>query len=891
MTIVPRIWITLTACAAAALGAARPASRPSSPPAGESRVVTAVRAGAPISVDGRLDEPAWTGTPSDGFYQNEPRDGEPATEKTDVWIAYDDKALYVAARCHDSQPGRIVGRLGRRDAEIDSDWFIFSVDPYFDRRSGYQFGVNPAGSIADSALSNDINEDETWDGIWEARTAVDAQGWTLEMRIPFHQLRFPARDAYVWGVNFRRILRRLNETSSFAWVAKSEAAFVSRFSRLEGLRDIKPGRRLEISPYTVAQAQVRPSEEGNPFETGHRFAGNMGFDLKAGLSGSMTLDASVNPDFGQVEVDPAVINLSAYETFYEEKRPFFIEGASLFNGFGRGGIYMNVDVNWPSPKLFYSRRIGRAPQGSVTADGFSRVPDRTTILGATKVTGKLGSWNVGAIGALTAREYASIDQGGTRLSEEVEPSTVYGVLRAQKDVRQGQRGYGFMATGVGRNLRTEALSGMLGRSAFSLAADGWNFFDKAKQWVVGGWFGGTRIEGSPDMISELQQSPLHYYQRPDASDLRFDPRRTSLSGWGGQMSFGKQGGKFLFLTTLGAISPGFDPGDMGFQRDSSDVINITAVPAVQWTKPGKVFLYGVAAAGVFRTYNFGGDRMSQGLLFLNQGQLANFWQYQATAIVMPDGLSNTLTRGGPLAVTPAGHILQLQLSTDSRKPIVLEGMGSYQGDRVGGSDWSAQVDVRWKPKSNVNLSIGPILGHTLNPNQYVTRVSDPLQTSMYGTRYVFGRLDQTIVASEIRVDWTFTPRLSLQGYLQPFLAVGSFRRFMEMSRPRAYDYLTYGQGGSTIARAGDEYTIDPDGPGPAAPFSFGSPDFNVKSMRGTIVLRWEYRPGSLLYLVWTQDRADYSHPGDFRLRRDLGDLWTAPGDNIFLLKFSYRWDM
>ena len=272
---------------------------------------------------------------------------------------------------------RSSGRLGRRDSQVDSDWFIFAVDPYYDKRTGYMFGVNPAGSITDSGpVQRRQRRRLLGRRLGIARPPSTADGWIVEMRIPFNQIRFPKKDEYVWGVNFRRVIKRKNETASFSWVPKNEQAFVSKFARLEGLSGIGPGTHVEITPYVTGQGQFRPEEPGNPFETGRKSIGNAGFDVKLGLSGNLTLDATVNPDFGQVEVDPAVVNLSAYETFYEEKRPFFIEGASIFNGFGRGGVYLNAGMNWPDPRFFYSRRIGRAPQGYVTGDGYADFPDR-----------------------------------------------------------------------------------------------------------------------------------------------------------------------------------------------------------------------------------------------------------------------------------------------------------------------------------------------------------------------------------------------------------------------------------------------------------------------------------------------------------------------------------
>jgi hypothetical protein len=868
-------------------------------PAPADKVVRAVRTTEPITLDGRLDESVWKTAPrATGFTQNDPQDGAPPTEQTDVWVAYDDHALYVAALCHDSDPSKIRKRLGRRDSQTDSDWFAVAVDPYFDKRSGYLFVANPAGSITDMVLSNDVNEDDSWDGVWETKAAVNGDGWAVELRIPFNQIRFPKKDENVWGVNFLRMLRRKNEKSSFNWVPKSETAFVSRFARLEGLQGISPGGRVEFMPYAVSQAQFRPSESGNPFETGKRALANAGFDLKVGLKSNLTLDATVNPDFGQVEVDPAILNLSAYETYYEEKRPFFIEGASLFDNFGRGGVFMNANIDWPEPQLFYSRRVGRAPQGYVTEDGFSRMPDRTTILGAAKLTGKLGgSWNFGFLNAVTGREFAQIDQLGTRLSQEVEPFSYYGALRVQKDINEGRSGIGLMATGVMRDLdgrASETLAGILNKNAFSLAADGWVSLDKKKNWVVGAWAGATRVDGSVEDILRLQNSAMHYFQRPDATHIEVDPEATSLSGWATRLSLAKQNGNLLVLANVGALSPGFNPNDAGFQRGGSDVVQMQFLPGYQWTKPGKTFLSAMVIAGWFRTYDFGGNKTWDGGLVLFQGQFRNFWRFNTMFAYNPETVSKNHTRGGPLALIPPGYQVNFELTTDSRKPIVLELHSTTYQQPQASSQWNGQFSVRWKPGSNFSLSVGPTIGFERNDIQWVTKVTDAAMASTYGARYIFARIDQKVLGSEIRLDWTFTPKLTLQAYLQPFVAVGHYDQFKELALAKSFAYNVYGEGASTIGYddVEDVYTVDPDGTGGAAEaFSFGNPDFNYKSLRGTVVLRWEYRPGSLLYFVWTQNRADFANPGSLRLGRDISDLFSAPGDNIFLLKVSYRWNM
>jgi hypothetical protein len=858
----------------------------------EQKTVKAIQVNQSIVLDGILNEKIWQQEGYSDFVQSDPHDGAQPTEKTEVWAAYDEKALYIAARLYDSQPELITRRLGRRDDFVDSDWFIFAIDPYYDRRSGYQFAVNPSGSIADWTLYNDIDEDATWDGVWEWKVSIDDKGWCLEMRIPYNQLRFPKKDEYVWGVNFQRIIKRKNETVAFVWIPKEDTGYVSRFAQLVGIRDIRPGRHIELLPYTVGQAGFSPAEAGNPFKTGEKFLANTGFDLKAGLKSNLTLDATLNPDFGQVEVDPAVINLSAYETYYQEKRPFFIEGSNTFDEFGRGGTAMDVNINWPQPKLFYSRRIGRAPQGDVTQDGYLDFPDRTTILGAFKLTGKVAKgWNLAFVNALTAREYAEIDSSGERFKEEVEPFSYHGVLRTQKEFNEGHQGIGFVATSVIRDLRNSNLAGILSDRAFSLAVDGWSFLDKNRNWVFGGWLGGTMIEGSQEEILNLQLSSLHYFQRPDATHVKVDENATSLSGWGGRFSLEKQKGRFLLNAVLGVLSPGFDPNDIGFQSDASDIINMHLLLAYRWPHPGKVFRNIMIYAGPFQNYDFGGNKNWDGALVGAEGQFLSYWGFKTMLAFNPETISKNLTRGGPLALLPSGYQIDFELNSDSRKSIVLSGKQSFYKRPTEGYHWSAEASLRWKPRSNISFSIGPSYYVRDAYLQWVENVDDSLMTETYGVRYIFGSIYQRVLSAEVRLNWTFTPQLSLQLYLQPFLAVGQYDEFKELSRPKSFEYNIYGEGNSTISFADDIYTVDPDGPGPAPEFSFSNPDFNYKSFRGTIVLRWEYLPGSTLYFVWTQNRADYSNPGDLKLGRDLGDLFTAPGDNIFLVKISYRWNI
>jgi hypothetical protein len=441
--------------------------------------VRAVRSAAPIVLDGRLDEPAWReASPATGFTQSDPKEGQAATERTEVRVVYDDEALYVGARMFDAEASKIRRRLSRRDASsFDADYIIVYLDPHHDHLTGARFQVTAAGSLGDAAVYNDTAEDDSWDGVWDAKVAMDRDGWTAEMRIPFSQLRFTSGDRQIWGLNIERFIRRKNESDWWELVLKKDSGLASRLGHLKGLDGIQPRPHLDLLPYATARAEyIRPAP-GDPFNSGSRAVGSAGLDMKWGVTSSLTLDATVNPDFGQVEVDPAVVNLTAFETFYDEKRPFFTEGSNIFGNFGRSGATSYDGFNRADPTLFYSRRIGRSPQGSASGD-FVSEPSSTTILGAAKLTGKTASgWSVGLIDAVTGRESAQVDTAGARSTVEVEPPTNYLVGRVKRDVAN-RASVGVMFTGVERALGgSPALSDLLDAHAYTAGGDGHLFLD------------------------------------------------------------------------------------------------------------------------------------------------------------------------------------------------------------------------------------------------------------------------------------------------------------------------------------------------------------------------------------------------------------------------------
>ncbi len=850
--------------------------------------VRAVRATAGISIDGILDEPSWQGQHGvSAFTQREPDQGSAPTERTLVFMAFDNEAIYVGARLFDSSPDSVVARLARRDRYTSADMFYVFLDPYLDRRTGFYFAVNAAGTLYDGVLYNDDWDDDNWDGVWEAKTMRDAEGWTVEMRIPYSQLRFHQADQQRWGINFKREIARKNEQTYLTFTPRNQSGFVSRFVPLVGIDGVKPPARLEILPYITSRASMTNPAAGNPFNDGRELSTSVGTDLKFGIGSNLTVDATINPDFGQVEVDPAVVNLSDFETFFPEKRPFFIEGSTIFD-FGYGGSNNNWGFNWGNPDFFYTRRVGRAPQGRVPSSDYARSPDGTSILGAAKLTGKVAGWNFGTMQALTGREMARLDVGGSRSEAEVEPRSWYGVLRSQREMNGGAQGIGLIATSTLRDFDDPRLRNEINSSAFTLGVDGWTFLDRDKVWVISGWTGASMVQGSAERITRLQRSSLHYFQRPDAAHLDLDPSATSLSGLAGRVALNKQKGNWRFNSALGVVTPGFDVNDLGFQS-RTDVINTHAVVGRRWSTPGKTFRFVNTNTALFGLWDFGGELTGAGVFHNAYFQFLNYHSIEYILAVNPDRLSNRLTRGGPYTRTPAGIEAGLFYSSDERKSVSFNAnIYTYTAQERSSVNREVSAGVEWRPSSNMTLSFSPRVSRSFTAAQYVGTFADPMATETFGNRYVFAELGQTSLSGDIRMNWIFNPKLSLELFAQPLIASGDYYHFKELAKPRTYDFNRYGQNGSTFD--GQTYTADPDGPGPATPIAVGNPDFNFRSLRGNAVLRWEYLPGSTLFLVWTQSRSSVENIGNFRFGHSAGELLRADADNIFAVKLTYWWN-
>jgi hypothetical protein len=812
---------------------------------------TAVPASSPITIDGQLNEPVWEQAPSiNEFVQREPAEGQAPSQRTDARIAYDADSLYVAVRAHDTDPDRIVGMLTRRDQRSPSDWIKIVVDSYFDRRSAYEFAVNPVGVKTDRYYFNDGASDDSWDAVWDVEIARDAEGWTAEFRIPFSQLRFNDIEGGPVGFAVMREVGRLAETSTWPLLSRNANGFVSQFAEVRGLRVSGTPKKLELLPYTLGSYSLSP-ESSNPLNERRDPSGSIGLDLKYALRPGVTLTATVNPDFGQVEADPAVVNLDAFETFFQERRPFFVEGSGTFQ--------FNVDCNdGQCTGLFYSRRIGRSPQGAATLeDGeYSTAPVAATILGAAKLTGRVGRFSVGALTAVTAEEDALISGVGlARRTQAVEPLSGYTVLRARREFAN-QSNIGLMLTSTNRQI--DSSLSFLPDDAYSGGID----YDirLSPRFNVTGFWAGSRVAGSTDAIARLQRNTVHAFQRPDADHVEFDPLRTSLSGQAGSFAFGKIGGeRTRFSANYGFKSTGFDINDLGFQRRADERY------ASHWFQlrdnvPGRFTRTFFLNLNQYASWNFAGDRLFSGGNVNMHWTWKNYYSTSFGINVNGAPFRDRITRGGPGVRGNSSLSSWQNFGTDGRKAISAFWNSNLESDRQGTTRINMGPSVTWRPTTATSVSTGFRYNINNDDSQWVTN-----EDVDGNTRYVFARLKQRTSAFTFRVNYTLTPELSIQTYAEPFVSAGQYSGYKMLVDGRAPEYA-------------DRYR----------PYAYGgNADFNIRSFRTTNVLRWEYKPGSSLFVVWQQNRSGFADIGDFDFGRDFGGVFSAPAYNVFLVKMSY----
>ncbi|HGY54983.1 MAG TPA: hydrolase [Caldithrix abyssi] len=836
-------------------------------------------------IDGLLDDAVWKNIPAENdFTQYNPVEGVNPSEQTKFKILYDEDNIYFGIMCYDSSPDSILARLSRRDDIDQSDFVGVGLDSYLDRRTGFIFGVNAAGVRFDAVFSNDgQNMDESWDPVWEAATVLSDSGWSAELRIPYSQLRYADKEEQIWGLQVYRKIYRKQEEDFWQYIPKDAAGFVSYFGNLYGIKNISAPKRLELLPYGVASLNTYPAEAGNPFATGSDKSINFGLDGKYGLTSDLTVDFTVNPDFGQVEADPSVMNLSAFETYYEEKRPFFVEGKNIFSF----PLAMG-DGDFSRESLFYSRRIGRSPHyypGS--SDGFNAdyvdMPEQTRILGAAKLSGKTKEgWSIGILDGVTNREQAVIDSAGRRKNVPVEPLTNYFVGRLQKDFDEGNTSVGGMLTATNRRIVDDHLK-FLNRAAYT------GGIDLRRQWAQKTYsmslkLAGSHLVGDPEAIRLVQESSARYFQRPDAKHVSLDTTRTSLNGFGGSFNFGRFGNSpWQFAAGTVWRSPGFELNDLGYLRKADNIISF-AWGGYRLYNPKWIFRRANINANVWQGWNFGGDRLFRGGNINGGAQFLNYWGFYMGVNRQAPGLSSTLLRGGPMARTEGSWRGWFSFYSDERKiwRLSINGSASKNDDEISES-YALMGSFRLRIGDQLSVQLNPFYDRTIENLQYVT-------TASFGNdnRYIFGLLNQHTFGLTIRLNYSPTPDLSIQYYGQPFVSTGDYSTFKHITRPRAIGANRYHvYTGEQLHRDGDgDYQIDENGDG-RTDYSFGNPNFNFRQFRSNLVVRWEYLPGSTLYLVWSQDRTGFDDNGTFHPGDEFKALFGEPADNIFLIKASY----
>jgi len=840
-----------------------------------------------------------------GFVQQEPVEGAPAEEETEVRVLFDEAAVYVAARMYDSEPASIADRLVRRDGHGQYDRFEVAFDPNRDRRTAYLFSVSAANVQADVYFFDDSEADPAWDAVWMSAVQRDSLGWTAELRIPLSQMRYQASgDQQLWGVNFFRRRIRTNENSHFSLVSQLQQGFASQFAVLEGVQISRASPLVEFRPYALGSSYTAPSVQGDPFFDGSDLDSRAGMDFRYGLGAQFTLDATINPDFGQVEADPAVINLTAFETRFEERRPFFVEDAQIFNFSLSAG-----------QDLYYSRRIGGRPHGRPSSDAeFADVPDATTILGAAKVTGRTtGGLSAGVLTALTREETGLASFSETRPIESfrVEPRTGFGVVRLQQDFNGGASTVGGIATVLRRDLPGDGSFDFLPRRALSAAVDFEHQWGD-RTWAVFGYASTSHVRGDSTAMTRIQRSSNHFFQRPDARRLQVDSSATSLSGVDWRLTLARRRGEhWTGSVWLAETTPGFEINDLGFSR-RQEALDGGARLQYQEIRPGPLLRNYSATFSTHQNFShdvledpWSFDSWQRGHVsgqFSLEGkfELLNYWEIEADVSLRPQMMDRTATRGGPLMLSPHSHTVELGFHTDPRKPFNLGPSIDYQWWQLD-AGWGVELglEMEFRPSPLVELLVAPQYSRSRNAAQYVATTDALAHQPTFGSRYLFGDIERQELSLETRLDVAFSPTVTLQLFAQPLLSSGDHLSYRQLVAPETFDFDVFEEGPHDLVGQDDMcrnartcvdadgrryFDFDADG---TVDYAFEDRDFNVRSLVGNVVFRWEYRPGSTIFLVWQRLQEDESSAGSFDFGRDLSALVRARAENVFMVKVSY----
>jgi hypothetical protein len=853
--------------------------------------VTVARISASLHIDGHLDEAAWAqAQPVHGFTQMDPDEARPASEATEVRILLGPDALYIGARLSDREITTLHHRLGRRDDTTPADAFVVILDPLFDRLHGYRFQVGPDGTLGDGVVSSAGDDDASWDPVWDAATSIDTAGWTAVLRIPLSQLRYNS-GSDTWGIQLDRFLLRRLERSYFAFTPKAvlpaSRMTPAYYGQLSGMAGLASSHQVEVMPYVSFSASyVHDPDAGSTLQDpSGEYAPRAGGDVRARLSSDMTLNASINPDFGQVEVDPAVVNLTAFETRFPEKRPFFVESSDRFL-FGQLRAYEQAS----QPTVFYSRRIGRAPQGNPfrdTAIAFADTPERTDILGAAKLIGRSrNGWTVAALDAVAGAEFArTLSTAGRPGSTRVEPLSNYFVGRLARDLRKGETTVGGLFTAVHRE-DSPGLGDILARSAYVGGLDFSHSWGN-RTWGLDGYLAGSRVSGTRQSLLRVQQTSARYFQRPDSRHDQVDSSRTSLSGFDGEIALTRLAGNWVGSVTYQDVSPGYETNDAGLLLDAGRR-NVSLDLHYRHFKPGKLFRNYIIWPFTDHQWNYDGQMVRNRFNFYVQAELLNRWEVGLEYDYFASVFDDRLTRGGPVVRRPPIHHFYYRVASPARGGLSFVSQAIANRGEDGSTSLSLSNGVVVQARSNVQFSINPTLTLNREQAQFVGRYDDATARNTFGARTVFARLDQRAIGLETRLDWVLTRKLTLQTYAQQLIAANQFHDYKTLVQPGGYRFAEYGKDlGTRTADPAGAITLDADGAGPAPSFTAARPDFTLRSLQLNMVFRWEFLPGSTLFAVWQHRGGGSTSTGNLDLGEDVPGLFQGPADNVMAIKVAY----
>lgn len=826
--------------------------------ASQKRIYNTVRTTNKPKIDGILDDSCWEneGVWAGDFVQQQPNQAKAPSQKTEVKILYDNDNLYIAFKCHDNEPNGIRNLLGRRDDFTVGDIAGVALDSYHDKRTAFEFNVTAAGQKVDLMHLGAYMWDPNWNAVWDGKAHVADSLWTIEMRVPFSQLRFSDENEQVWGMHIYRFISRTGEEDQWKLIPIDAPAMVYIFGELHGIKDIPKKRHFEVMPYTALRYISGQNSDD-------RFG--FGVDGKAALSSNFMLDYTVYPDFGQVEADPSELNLTSYEVFYQEKRPFFLEGNAILE-YGIG-----------NDMLFYSRRIGHAPTftPALSSGQTLEMPSSTNILNAIKVTGKTkDGFSLGIVNGMTQQEFATVKDASGSTKYAVEPFTNYFVARAKQDYNKGNTVIGGIFTSALRSIKADHLKEYLPSESFAGGVDVLHSWKNRKYFMDFKSFF-SNISGSQQSITRLQQCPIHLYQRTDATHLSVDQSATSMSGWGGEIQGGKQSGKFRAIGNLSWRSPGLDLNDVGYLREA-DIVTQRATLKYQVNKPKGIIRNYTFGLEQRHDWSFGGENIFDLLENTGQIKFTNLWQLDTELAHCFNKIDTRQLRGGDALRKDPHSIVGLLLSTDATKKL----SGGIGFDQMwADNNTSNSTDYK------LNFQIKFSNRFTVTSNTYFEKLTDNDQFVPSPTLNIAGRINRKTLYTTLRAEYFVTPELSLQYYGSPYSSVGKFSKIYKVADSKAkdpdrrYSELKYlwGDQENQYYREQGSSTI----------WTISKPDFNFQEFRSNFVLRWEYKAGSTLYFVWSHNRSSYESEYNSAIFKSFDNLSKVTGNNALMIKFSY----